>query len=393
MDLLELISPDTELKRVAATHGGEYHGPCPQCGGRDRFVVWPKQGPHGRFWCRQCGINGDDVDYLTLIKGMNIRQAMETYRRSGPHPQRYTASVDQRIPDLSKDSYEFSDSSQRTLPAKDHPEDSAEIWQTQARMLLHEAEKGLWTDAGRQARDYLHTRGLKEETIRAAGLGFIEQDRRENYSAWGLDNGNQVWIPGPSVVIPKMVGEKFYGVKFRRLTADEPKYTQIRNSQTLLYGVDRAADFRYLVLTEGEFDCMLLRQEAGDLVAVATLGSATEDRFPPHAFPVIMKLDLVLIAYDSDSAGTKGSVKLHTRYPGLTRILTKPGPGDLTDFHRAGNSLRAWLLDELADQGVYDYERAAIQQYDGGVSAQAIDDAMWAALKRDHINRPCMIKS
>ena len=38
-NLLALISLDTDLKRIASTGGGEYAGPCPFCGGRDRFQV------------------------------------------------------------------------------------------------------------------------------------------------------------------------------------------------------------------------------------------------------------------------------------------------------------------------------------------------------------------
>ncbi|MBV9711108.1 MAG: hypothetical protein JO011_09365, partial [Ktedonobacteraceae bacterium] len=41
MNLYELISQNTSLRRVASTHGGEYAGPCPFCGGTDRFRVWP----------------------------------------------------------------------------------------------------------------------------------------------------------------------------------------------------------------------------------------------------------------------------------------------------------------------------------------------------------------
>ena len=39
------------LKRKSAV---EFAGPCPWCGGEDRFVVWPNQGQGGRFMCRRC---------------------------------------------------------------------------------------------------------------------------------------------------------------------------------------------------------------------------------------------------------------------------------------------------------------------------------------------------
>jgi phage/plasmid primase-like uncharacterized protein len=41
------------LKKVASTNGGEWAGPCPGCGGSDRFRVWPvDRGGRGSFWCR-----------------------------------------------------------------------------------------------------------------------------------------------------------------------------------------------------------------------------------------------------------------------------------------------------------------------------------------------------
>jgi len=32
----------------------EANGPCPKCGGTDRFIVWV----HGKYWCRQCKYSG-----------------------------------------------------------------------------------------------------------------------------------------------------------------------------------------------------------------------------------------------------------------------------------------------------------------------------------------------
>ena len=37
----------------------EWAGPCPWCGGRDRFRVW--RGRDSGFWCRQCGMAGDVI--------------------------------------------------------------------------------------------------------------------------------------------------------------------------------------------------------------------------------------------------------------------------------------------------------------------------------------------
>lgn len=37
----------------------EYAGPCPWCGGRDRFRVW--RGRDSGYWCRRCGVAGDAI--------------------------------------------------------------------------------------------------------------------------------------------------------------------------------------------------------------------------------------------------------------------------------------------------------------------------------------------
>lgn len=42
---------DTQLRKIAVTHGGEWAGPCPFCGGKDRFHVQPGE---NRWLCRGC---------------------------------------------------------------------------------------------------------------------------------------------------------------------------------------------------------------------------------------------------------------------------------------------------------------------------------------------------
>ena len=50
------------------------HGPCPICGGKDRFIFDDKEGL-GTFFCNQCGA-GTGFTLLTRVKGWTMRQAM-----------------------------------------------------------------------------------------------------------------------------------------------------------------------------------------------------------------------------------------------------------------------------------------------------------------------------
>ncbi len=48
----------------------EWAGPCPDCGGRDRFLVWPDRPRGGAFLCRGCGAKGDGIQFLRQVYGM-----------------------------------------------------------------------------------------------------------------------------------------------------------------------------------------------------------------------------------------------------------------------------------------------------------------------------------
>jgi hypothetical protein len=80
--------PGITLKRVAPTNGGEYVSPCPDCGGDDRFHVWPNEGSNGRFWCRQCGKSGDMIEFLRWQKGMSFKEACESVGKHLPQRRR-----------------------------------------------------------------------------------------------------------------------------------------------------------------------------------------------------------------------------------------------------------------------------------------------------------------
>lgn len=54
------------------------HGPCPMCGGKDRFRMISNEGP-ARWICNQCG-SGDGMDLLMAFKGYNFKEAANDIR-------------------------------------------------------------------------------------------------------------------------------------------------------------------------------------------------------------------------------------------------------------------------------------------------------------------------
>lgn len=67
-------------KFAAYTQGGEYHSPCPSCGGRDRFVMQPnKQMKNcvGSYFCRQCTTKGDSIQFCIDHLGLTFKEAID----------------------------------------------------------------------------------------------------------------------------------------------------------------------------------------------------------------------------------------------------------------------------------------------------------------------------
>lgn len=50
------------------------HGPCPFCGGKDRYIYDDKG--QGRWYCQKCG-HGDGFDYLKKLHGWDLSKTME----------------------------------------------------------------------------------------------------------------------------------------------------------------------------------------------------------------------------------------------------------------------------------------------------------------------------
>jgi DNA primase len=63
------------------------------------------------------------------------------------------------------------------------------------------------------------------------------------------------------------------------------------------------------ILTEGEFDALLLWQEAGDLFGVAMLGSCNRG-VSAKALRYLLGCPRLLVAYDVDAEGERGAERL-----------------------------------------------------------------------------------
>lgn len=78
-DLLSVISPLVPLKKIGTSSGGEWSGPCPFCGGNDRFSVQPYH-DEPRWLCRYCtdGKWKDIIDFIQRRDNTGFVDACQT---------------------------------------------------------------------------------------------------------------------------------------------------------------------------------------------------------------------------------------------------------------------------------------------------------------------------
>jgi DNA primase len=336
MTIIELIQSDGFFtKNVGSTGGGEYAGPCPWCGGKDRFRCWPTQGESGKYWCRGCGRSGDAIQYLRDYRRKTYREACDHLGREPAHRPPVGSG---RLP--GKPAWE-----PRTCSSP------GDLWQAKARRLTDEAARTLYTPAGLAGLSFLQDRGLTRETVQRFRLGWVPADRWEPPAAWGLaatvkDNGKprQLWIPR-GLTIPLLQGGQVVRVRIRRPDG-EPRYFILRGSNTQAMTIGEGNPVA--VLVESELDALLLRQEAGDLVDVIALGNA-QARPDQEAAALLGQSRLILVGLDADEAGAKEAWRWWKDHYHQGRRWPPISGKDPGEMWAAGVDLRAWLQAGLVE--------------------------------------------
>lgn len=150
---------------------------------------------------------------------------------------------------------------------------------------------------------YLRQKGFSDDLIRDAGLAKIDERRGTTTQFW-----NRVMFPIQDIN-HRVIG---FGGRIMGDADSGPKYlnspeTEIFDKSRNLYGMNYARSARTgnIILCEGYMDVISMHQ-AGFTQAVASLGTA----FTPGQAGLIKKYTRdVLLAYDSDGAGTKAALR------------------------------------------------------------------------------------
>jgi len=315
---------------------GEYAGPCPRCGGEDRFVFWPEHSSGaagGKFLCRQCyPAGGDAIAFLRDFRGMSYREACETLRlpagSAGQKGNRAAAPAS------------------KTAPVVWTPKDAApppDAWQAAAAAFLSECCRNI---EGEAAAAFLQGRGLNLDTARRFQLGWNPADVFASPEDWGLEpwknakgNPGRVFLPA-GAVIPIRRKAGLFALNIRRAVVPDgqDKYHLAKGSRRVAFIHGKPG--LPCVIVESELDAALIAQEAPGLCSVVAIPAG--DRPDTQTAAFIRAAPLVLFAGDYDEAGKKAFRWWRANFP-FCRVCPPVAGKDVTDMHRAGFPVLDWL--------------------------------------------------
>jgi DNA primase len=375
VDIVELIGTYISLRRS----GKGLVGLCPwHDDSRPSLQVNPDR---QTFRCWVCNLGGDVFSFLMKMEKLEFREALEQLAdRAGIPITRGRGTSGDRKAELHRVLGWAADRFRDCLQAA--PE-------------------------ARAARDYLHGRGLTEDTIRRFGLGFAPASWD-----WLLRQASAAGIGSELLAATGMAVERqdrsghydrfrdrvifpirdplgrcvaFGGRVLPGAPSDSAKYinspeTQLFSKSSMLYGLDTAREAmgrsHRAVVVEGYTDCLAARQVGIDDV-VAVLGTALGDK---HAKLLRRYVDRIVLVLDGDEAGRRRTDEILDVLLAEAidlRIARLPTGVDPCDFilERGRESFEA-LLEAAVDPLDYRLDEAVAR-----LPKDASDDALLAAVE------------
>lgn len=353
-DLAQVVSRYTQL----TNRGGRLWGLCPFHG--EKTASFTVDDDKGLYYCFGCGKGGGVIQFIMEVERLEFPEAVaflaEMYHMEMPQGE------NDRMADLRK----------RTLEAN--------------RLAARFFHDRLADKTSEEALAYVRRRGLTAATIRRFGIGYApdswdaltrylkgqgfadyelveaglaKKGERSIYDTFRhrlmfpiIDvRGNVVGFGG-RVLAADVKGQKYLN------TGNTPVFSKKNNLYA--YQLAKKSGDHRILLVEGYMDVVSLHQ-AGFGFAVASLGTALTEE---QARMLAKAADQIIIAYDTDAAGTAATeraVKVLSQVTEKTvRILRVPGGKDPDEFIRTnGADAFARVLERSEEQ--MDYRLAALK--------------------------------
>jgi DNA primase len=301
-DIVDLVSEYVTLKKG----GKNFLGLCPFH--KEKTPSFTVNRDKQIFYCFGCGEGGNVLTFVMKMSDMSFPEAVR-------HLAGKTGVI---IPERVLTRHEKESSSLRNEVSRVN------------KMAAAYFSKNLFSQGGKEARDYLRKRGIQDEVIKEFGLGYALDGWRHLRDYFEKAGISLNLVKQSGLLIPKANGGGSFYDRFRRrlifpiedvggsviafggriIGDGEPKYLNTSESPVYikgrnLYGLNRTKeDIRkrgYVILVEGYFDLITL-WASGIRNVIATLGTAlTRD----HVDLLRRYTSHVVAVFDPDEAGKK----------------------------------------------------------------------------------------
>lgn len=305
-DIVEVISQYVPLQKK----GGRYFGCCPFHNEKTpSFCV-----NNGWYHCFGCGASGDVVKFVMEMESVSFYDAVKIL----------ADKVGLQLPEVKLDP-QYAQKKEHGDVLKQLMRDAARYYRNN---LLDEKK-------GKDAREYLHNRGLDYEIAKRYGLGLsldnesmVGYMRRKGYSLKDLEEcglvgnaqrpydafANRIIVP----IMDSMSNVIAFGGRIYHGEKDVAKYKNSTNTTLFdkgrtIYGINfikrdkkmNGVAYKELILVEGYMDVISLGA-SGIKNVVACMGTALTDG---QARELSRMTENLYVCYDGDGAGKKATIR------------------------------------------------------------------------------------
>jgi DNA primase len=289
IDLVEFVQRYTNLHPIS--RAGEYAGPCPRCGGEDRFHVKDR-----RFYCRQCYPRGGDViDLVRLLHNVSFREACQILATETPF---------------------FSERPLAPSPQQEMPRHSLSATSDEQRIMFFESarktvnatSRRLFSPDGSTGRNYLQQRRLTEETWQIFQIGY-----GTTFHPLHKKNEQAIFIPWLSAD-----GHQVEALRHRFIDPHLPKHERYAlkpGSRTTIFGLHTLRPAAHLIIVEGEFNCMALHQCGMVALSLGSQTGAHHEATLEHLMTILPQYAEIAIWFDDPQQGQQLADRLTKAEP------------------------------------------------------------------------------
>ena len=237
--IYDLLKPYCHGLKPESAGAKSYEGPCPNCGGTNRFSITVK---NNSCHCRKrCGISGDIVTAWATLRGLTNLEAAKEIIGETVAPKQWKPKVVEYVAPAPVSDWKSKEWQQKAKISRQMA--------SQRTSMLNTFEPDL--ALGKQFWSYLDSRGLRDYETEF-GLGIA--------NAWNPAEKVEM----PAIVIPWIYNDWLTNLKYRFISSDRLRFTSMAGGNAILFGSHLECQSMRGTLSEGEFNAMSIKLACPD---------------------------------------------------------------------------------------------------------------------------------